>query len=70
MYQIDRQNEAPAISTFALPIDIAPHNRIGLGRNAVRSSGSKQARQAAQIQKVSAQVEVNKPTPRVVVNKP
>src|SRR5438874_6434489 len=26
--------------------------------------------QAAQIQKVSAQVEVNKPTPRVVVNKP
>ena len=26
--------------------------------------------QAAQIQKVSAQVEVNKPAPRVVVNKP
>jgi hypothetical protein len=27
VYQIDRQNEAPAISTFALLIDIAPHNR-------------------------------------------
>ena len=30
MRQVDRQNEARAISTLALPIDIAPHNRIGL----------------------------------------
>ena len=30
VHQVDRQNEARAISAFALPIDIAPHNRIGL----------------------------------------
>jgi len=30
VYQLDRQNEAGAISSFALPIDIAPHNPIGL----------------------------------------
>ena len=121
MYQVYRQNEARAISAFALPIDIAPHNPIGLATgvspavaessNRLRAAGqghpdnsffieeaynqepsvvqhiefariptvpfrlaegivAQLKERAAQIQKVSAQVEVNKSTPRVVVNTP
>ncbi len=50
MYQVDRQNEARAISTFALPIDIAPHNRIGLatGVSPAAAESSNRLRAAGQ----------------------
>ena len=121
VYQVYRQNEARAISAFALPIDIAPHNPIGLAigvspaaaesSNRLRAAGqghpdnsffieeaynqepsvvqhiefaristvrfrlaegivAQLKEQATQIQKVSAQVEVSKPAPHVVANKP
>jgi len=43
---------------------------ISQPKNEMQTMVTQLKEQAAQIQKVSAQVEVNKPTPRVVVNKP
>jgi len=49
---------------------IEKHRKVDKLETTVASLVATVKEQAAQIQKVSAQVEVNKPAPRVVVNKP
>ncbi len=50
VYQVYRQDEARAISAFALPIDIAPHNPIGLatGVSPAAAESSNRLRAAGQ----------------------
>jgi len=50
VYQVYRQDEARAISAFALPIDIAPHNPIGLatGVSPAAAESSNRLRDAGQ----------------------